>query len=108
MRNRFVRLLPVIIRENLRFLGAILMIKLNIFLCYGTLTNSPEYISAWIYVQMVVQGLDFVIWLGQVLQRQIEFKWITCQKFLAMACNLHVVNTFKLCVQFAIEIKRIL
>lgn len=108
IRNRLLHKLPVIIRRNLRFLGALLMMKLNFCLCYGAVTNRPEYVRPWIYVQMILQLLDFGIWMVEVLQKQIEFKWITCRNFLIMACNLHVINTFKICLQFAIATKRLL
>lgn len=107
MRNRIFRVLPLIIRRNLRFLGAMLMLKLNILLCFGIISDRPEYLTPWIYVQMVVQILDFVIWVSEVIQSKIDFKWNTCQKFVVLACNLHVINTFKMCIKFAVAHKRL-
>lgn len=101
MRKRVANNLPVLTRKNLRIVGAIFMIKLNAFLCYGTLTGHSQYIDSWITVQMLAQAMDFILWIVELSQRQIEFNCCAGQKFLVMACNLHIIRTFGICVRFA-------
>lgn len=85
-----------------------MMLKLNSLLCYGTITSSSECITPWIYEQMIVQGLDVILWVTQLVKQKIQFNWKTFRKFSVMILNLHVIHMFKLCVVYAVANKRLL
>lgn len=102
-RKRQYRILPFSFRRNARLIMSVFSMKAWTLLLVGIIVVNPLLMSFWLTLNVIILGLDFFIWVLEILTNETELLFTTVLSEVCYLCTVLLVRCVRNVFQVAVD-----